>query len=70
MPREKASYWDNMERINSAFPDKEMIKPHEIAASWVDSPKSVRKVFPKISSLGVSKAVLARVMSDDGGYRG
>lgn len=70
MSREKASYWDNMERINAAFPEKELIKPHEIAAFWGVDSRSVRKIFPKISSLGISKAVLARVMSDDGGYRG
>ena len=63
MPREKESYRDNVERIMAAFPNKEVIKPTELA-NWLGlDVRTVYKYFPIKKGIGISVAVLARCLS-------
>ena len=62
MPKEKASYRDNLERILEAFPDKEMLTRKDAAAFLGRDVRTIDKhlVFTK---MGISKASLARQIS-------
>ena len=63
MPREKASYRDNLERIKEMYPDKEMLSLQEaskfIGLDW----RTVKKMFPFNKFNKISVATLAREMS-------
>lgn len=66
MPREKEAYRDNLERIIEAFPDQEMIKAAELARWLRMDVRTVYKKFPVKKGVGISKATLARKLSEEG----
>lgn len=63
MPREKESYRDNLERINAAFPDKELLQVKETALFLGIDPRTAKKWFSFSVHGMISKAVLAREIS-------
>ena len=62
MPKEKESYRDNLERINAAFPNKEMLNKKEVSQFTGLNIKTVCKMFDFKENY-ISKAKLAREMS-------
>ena len=62
MPREKPAYRDNVERIKEMFPDKELLKPGDVAKFAGCSVRTVRRRFD-LSKGYISVASLAREIS-------
>lgn len=62
MPREKESYRDNLERIDSAFPNKELLKKTDVAKFCGINYHTVGKRFDFTDNY-ISKAKLARQLS-------
>lgn len=63
MPREKASYRDNLERLDEAFPDKEMLTITDVSAFVGVCYRVAKKWFSFNENNYISKATLAREMS-------
>ena len=61
--REKEAYRDNLERIISAFPGKEMLKIIEVQRFLGISRNAVTKLFTFNACNMISVATLAREMS-------
>lgn len=61
MPREKADFRDLLERLDTAFPGKELLEKQEIAAWLGVNPRTVsrRYNFPrgKVTKTAVARAV-------------
>jgi len=62
MAREKPTYRDNLERIKEMFPDKELLKPGDVARFAGCSVRTVRRRFD-MSKGYISVANLARAIS-------
>ena len=62
MPREKLSYRDNLERLDMAFPNKEMLSQIEVANYCGMDRHTVTKHF-RFTERYISKTVLARELS-------
>ena len=63
MPREKEGFRLNLERINAAFPGKELISVPEIARYEGKDPRTIKKRY-KLNRFGeLSKADWARQIS-------
>lgn len=62
MPREKEAYRDNLERLNEAFPDKELLRIKDVAEFCGICTKHAAARFP-FKDRYISKAVLARALS-------
>ena len=69
MAREKEAYRDNLERIITQFPDKEIITQKEIARWLHMDARTVKNAFPmkgggtQGATCWISVATLARAMS-------
>ena len=63
MPREKPAFRDNLDRLDEAFPDRELLSVTEVARYLGKSSQTVAKRFPFRRGLGISKATLARELS-------
>lgn len=69
MAREKAAYRDNLERIQEAFPGKEILCLKELAGWLHMDGRTVKRLFPmngtgkRGSTCWISVATLARAMS-------
>lgn len=63
MPREKECYRLVMERLEEAFPGKDMLTAPEVARFLGKDVRTVRKHYPIKKSIGISKAVLASALS-------
>ena len=66
MPREKPAYRDNLELIQTRFPDKALLTFEEVIKLFGRDRRTVRKwlVAHDISGNFVSAATLARAMCD------
>lgn len=65
MAREKPFYRENMEILNSRYPDHDMLLPSEVAAvmGWKSKKTTHRYLEGMINPIGrVSKAVVANFM--------
>ncbi|MBE6906148.1 MAG: hypothetical protein E7476_07765 [Ruminococcaceae bacterium] len=62
MPREKEAYRDNLERIDSAFPGKELLTKKDVSEFTGANYKTVNRLFPFKDNY-ISKATLARCLS-------
>ena len=62
MPREKEAYRDNLERLNEAFPNKELLRIKDVAAFCGICTKYAAVRFP-FKDRYISKATLARELS-------
>lgn len=66
MPREKPLFRDNLDRLDVAFPNKEILKYQDIADYLGVSKVTVKRKFQKDYNKklgGISKAVLASILS-------
>ena len=63
MPKEKESYRDNLERIDAAFPDKEMLTITDVSVYIGMCRRVTKKMFSFNRFNFISKATLAREMS-------
>ena len=65
MPREKPAYRDNLERLDEAFPGKEMLTQSDVCRFTGRNHQTVKKYWGHLFKKGVaiSKAVLARELS-------
>lgn len=63
MPREKESYRDNLERIVTRFPNKELLNKKEVAEFIGYDVRYVNKYFEFLPCGKISLASLARQMS-------
>ena len=63
MPREKESFRDNLERLDQAFPGKELLSAADVAKYTGLHIQTVRKIFPIKPRIGIPKVVLARALS-------
>ena len=62
MPREKEAYRDNLERLKSVFPDKELLNIKEVSTFCGIDVRTVKKIF-NITDKYISIASLARKLS-------
>lgn len=63
MPREKADFRDNLERLNALFPDKEVLTTQDcMRVLGCKSPKTARKHLP-LAKGRITKVALARALS-------
>lgn len=62
MPKEKADYRDLLERLDQAFPGRELISKHEVAAWLGVSLRTVNRRYSMPGSL-VTKTMVARRVS-------
>lgn len=63
MPREKEAYRDNLERVISAFPGREIITLTDLSKWLKMDPRTVKRKFPLKPGIGISVATLARFLS-------
>ena len=63
MPKEKESYRDNLERLDKAFPDTEMLTATEVSGFLGLHRQTVVKWFSFNVHKRISKCTLAREMS-------
>lgn len=63
MPREKLSYRDNLERIDAAFPGKELLSITDVSMFIGMCRRVTKKMFSFNKCNYISKATLAREMS-------
>lgn len=64
MAREKPDYRAMMEQLNRHFPDKEFLKPDEVATFCGCSRRTVDRNFRSsyIKGIGLAKCTLARLL--------
>lgn len=62
MSREKECYRDNLERLEEAFPDKEILCISDVVRYTGKNYRTVKKRFP-FKGCEISKVVLARALS-------
>lgn len=64
MAREKTDYRPMLEQLNLRFPDKEFLKPDEVAAFIGCSRRTVDRKFKDsyIKGIGLAKCTLARLL--------
>lgn len=63
MPREKESYRDILDDLNTAFPNGCMLKAKEVSAYTGLDPRTVTKYFNINKHVGINKCVLARKLA-------
>ena len=63
MPREKPSYRDNLERLDEAFPDKELLTITDVSNFIGICRRVTKEMFSFNTYNYISKATLAREMS-------
>lgn len=63
MPREKEAYYENLERITNAFPEKELLTVAEVSRFLRKDPRTIKRILPFKKGLGISVATLARCLS-------
>ena len=63
VPREKPLYRDNLERLDAAFPGRELIRKSEIAGWLGISKTTLRERFDLPPGQYVSKVALARALA-------
>lgn len=63
MPREKEGFRDNLERLDQAFPGREIISAADVADFTGLHITTVRKIYPIKPRIGISKVALARALS-------
>ena len=63
MPREKLSYRDNLERLDEAFPDREMLTVTDVSKFTGVCRRVAKSWFSFNQYNYISKATLAREMS-------
>lgn len=66
MPREKECFRDNLERIDRAFPGKEMLSVADAMSFLGMCRNTVRKYYVTGKIPYISKADLARAISSEG----
>ncbi len=65
MPREKDLYRDNLERLDKAFPDREVLSYIDISRYTGMSKSTVQRRFRRLRKLGgISKCTVARELAD------
>lgn len=62
MPREKEAYRDNLQRLNDAFPQKEILRRGEVVKFLGIDYRTAEKLYT-FKECYISKATLARQMS-------
>ena len=63
VPREKPLYRDNLERLDAAFPGRELIRKSEVAGWLGISKTTLRERFDLPPGQYVSKVAIARALS-------
>lgn len=68
MPREKEAYRDNLERLDAAFPNAEILSLHQVCKYLRIDPRTAAAADIPFKTIGVrksiiSKATLARYLS-------
>ena len=64
MAREKENFRDNLERLDRAFPETEILTVKQVCAyTGFRSPNTVKKHYPFQKGGYISKVALARAMS-------
>lgn len=63
MPKEKPGYRDNLERLDAAFPGRELIRKSELAGWLGIDKRSVERNFDLPPGIYVSKVCVARMLS-------
>ena len=67
MPRKKPSYRDTLDRLDAAFPGKEIIQKKELSQFLGLDVRTVKKYFSTCESKlhpGYSKTKVARILAD------
>lgn len=62
MPREKESYRDNLERLDMAFPGRELLTINDVSVFLGINYRTVKKWY-EFRNNRISKATLARMLS-------
>ena len=66
MPREHPDYRNNLERLNTLIPDRELLTPEDVMRiTGYKSINTVKKYVP-FTNRRVSKATLARILCGNG----
>lgn len=66
MPREKPSYRDILDDLNTEFPNGCMLKAKDVCQFTGLCYNTVVKYYPIKKGVGISKQVLARLIAYDG----